>query len=383
MYDLEQLLSDEHVRAGLISAVRDGKPPPLLRSVKIKVTARCNLRCVMCKYGRGEKPPELDTARFLALIDELVDAGTRKVHFSGGEVFMRRDFIELAGRAAERNMKVAMTSNLTLLTKEKAKRLLHHKINSISTSLDGATRKSHEAVRGIPGSFKKTVNGIELLRAVRERRGQKTRLRVNFVMMRQNFRDYPKLLALAGDLGVTDVVPMPVDSSDVHVRLSKRLMREYNEAIAPEVHLLRERYGFSTHESLVYPFGRSAEELKASKRGRYAHGEYKKELCFAPWLHMFIAWNGLVYLCCMTNGKHEPVGDLSSQSVREVFCGERFEALRAAFLQERLKPCHRCDMMTKENRFIRARLPELAGTSLENNTLSNNTSSPPRRLTVL
>lgn len=360
MYDVKQLLSDGSVRESLAHAVTEGGPPPLLRSVKIKVTARCNLRCVMCKYGRGEKPPELDTARFLTLIDQLAEAGTRKIHFSGGEVFMRRDFIELAGRSAQHGMKVAMTSNLTLMTKEKAKRLLRHKINSISTSLDGATRKSHEGVRGVPGSFKKTVAAIELLRDIRERRGQRTRLRVNFVMMRQNFRDYPKLLTLAGELGVTDVVPMPVDSGDENVRLSKRLMREYNEEVAPEVHALRAKYGFSTAESVVFPFGLSDADLKASKLGRYARGAYKKELCFSPWLHMFIAWNGLVYLCCMTNGKHEPVGDLSKESVRDVFWGQKFQNLRESFRVERLKACHRCDMVTRENQFIQAQLPKLA-----------------------
>ncbi|MCA9719555.1 MAG: radical SAM protein, partial [Myxococcales bacterium] len=211
MYDVPALLEEPALLEPLAASVR-GEPPRYLRSVKIKLTARCNLRCVMCRYGKGWSPPELAGARMLEVIDELAQLGCRKVHFSGGEVLVRRDFEALVGRAAAASLKVTFTSNLTLLDKARAKALMRHKISSISTSLDGATARVHERVRGIPGSFRRTLRALRLLARERARRGRRTRLRVNFVMMRDNFRDYPELITLAAEHGATDVVPMPVDS---------------------------------------------------------------------------------------------------------------------------------------------------------------------------
>lgn len=352
MYDVESLTREPLLLEPLRRSVHEGAPPLFLRSAKIKLTARCNLRCVMCKYGRGWAPEELDGARFREVMDELAELGCRKVHFSGGEVLARRDFESIAGRAAEVGMKVTLTSNLTLLTKDRAKALMRHKISSVSTSLDGADAKTHERVRRIEGSFKKTLRGMRFIGRERARRGRRTRLRVNFVMMRSNFRCYPELIRIAVDSGATEVHPMPVDSKSDELRLSKRMIREYNAEIAPRVREVRERLGLRLDPQLIYPFGRAHLEVVESAQGRYAGGYYRDHLCYAPYTHMFVAWDGNVYLCCMTNGRIESLGNLGSESVRDVFLGERFEAIRRGMEAARLPSCHACDMFTSENRAL-------------------------------
>lgn len=350
MYDVEAIAREPLLLEPLKRSVYDDAPPAYLRSLKLKLTARCNLKCVMCRYGRGWAPPELTTADWTRVLTEASELGCRKVHFSGGEVLVRPDFEELVAVAARGRIKVTFTSNLTLLTKERAKRLLHHKIGGISTSLDGASAKVHERVRGIPGSFKRTLRALGWIRCYRS--GARPRLRINFVMMRDNFRDYPALLRLAADLGAVDVVPMPVDTKRSKLRLSKRLIREYNSAIAPEVRELRHALGMPVTEGAVYPFGRADQELTLSREGEYASGYYVNHLCYAPYLHAFAAWDGKVYLCCMTNGRIEALGDLGHQSLKQVFWGERFQAIRRSMLQARLAACHTCDMVLGENRAL-------------------------------
>jgi len=177
-------------------------------------------------------------------------------------------------------------------------------------------------------------------------------LRINFVMMRDNFRDYPDLLRLAGDVGAVDVVPMPVDTKQTKLRLSKRLIREYNAEIAPRVAELRQELGMPLSEVAIHPFGRTEDALALSRQGEYANGYYVDHLCFAPYLHAFAAWDGKVYLCCMTNGRIEALGDLSKQSLRDVFLGDRFQDLRRRMLEARLASCHACDMMLSDNRAL-------------------------------
>lgn len=348
MYDVEAIAREPLLLEPLRRSVAEGTPPAYLRSLKLKLTARCNLRCVMCRYGRGWAPPELGTDDWTRVLTEAGELGCRKVHFSGGEVLVRPDFERLVAVAARQNMKVTFTSNLTLLTKERAKRLLHHKISAISTSLDGASAKVHERVRGIPGSFKRTLRALGWIQ--RYRTGDRPRLRINFVMMRENFRDYPELIRLAGELGAVDVVPMPVDTKQTKLRLSKRLIREYNAEIAPRVAELRQQHGMPLSEVAIHPFGRTQGALALSHQGDYANGYYLEHLCFAPYLHAFAAWDGKVYLCCMTNGRIEALGDLSQQSLKDVFLGERFQDMRRRMLEARLPSCHACDMMLSDNR---------------------------------
>lgn len=376
MYDIAQLIDEAELREPLFKSFEQLSPPPYLRSVKIKLTARCNLKCIMCRYGRGWAPPELSTERFQAILGEMADLGCRKVHFSGGEILVRKDFEAIAQKAADVGMKVTLTSNLTLLTKQRAKALLNNRISGISTSLDGASAKVHESVRKIPGSFKRTLRGIEYI----GRYGGKhpPKLRVNFVMLRQNFRDYPSLIRLVGERGATDLVPMPVDTKRAELRLSRRLIEEYNTEIAPQVLELRQQYKFPLGNEYIYPFGRSKRNLDQAQAGNYALDYYKREQCFAPWLHLFVAWDGKVSLCCMTNGRIEPLGDLANMSVSEVYQGAAFQTIRAQMKAARIPSCHACDMYLEENRALNAAL----GTSTPNTplTLAPALNQQPRRL---
>lgn len=352
MYDLESLVREPLLLDPLAEAVEGRSEPAFLRSAKIKITARCNLRCTMCRYGKGLDLPELPADRWAEVSRELAVLGARKVHFSGGEVLVRRDFEDVVHAAADAGLKVTFTSNLTLLTKGRAKGLSRAKLSSVSTSIDGATARTHDRIRGIPGAFDRTWRGISWLARERTRRGRRTRLRVNFVMMRANFREYPELLLRARDAGVTEVHPMPVDSQSDRVRLSRRLIRLYNESIAPRVLEIRKASGYATDDAFVFPFGRGGLEVLDSAQGRYAGSYYRDRLCHAPWLHLFIAWDGKVYLCCMTNGRIEPLGNVRGASVSEVFRGPGFRAIRDAMRSARLPSCHACDMFLRENRLL-------------------------------
>jgi radical SAM protein with 4Fe4S-binding SPASM domain len=196
---------------------------------------------------------------------------------------------------------------------------------------------------------------------VRARRGLRTRLRVNYTILRANYQEYPALVALAASVGATELHPMPVDDSadrNGH-RLSRRLIDDYNQRIAPLVLEERSRAGLSTDERFVYPFGRGRHAEGESAAGNYAGGYYRDRLCYAPYTHLFVAWDGKVYLCCMTNEKIEPLGDLSVEHVADVFRGERFQAMRRRMERERLDACHRCDMFLDENRTLDAALRRL------------------------
>ena len=63
-------------------------------SVQLDVTYRCNERCVHC-YLDHDDHGEMTTAEICGVLDQLAEAGIFFLIFSGGEVFMRRDFFEI------------------------------------------------------------------------------------------------------------------------------------------------------------------------------------------------------------------------------------------------------------------------------------------------
>ena len=65
----------------------------------LDVTYRCNERCVHC-YLDHDDHGEMTTAEIKGVLDQLAEAGVFFLTFSGGEVFLRRDFFEFSNTPA-------------------------------------------------------------------------------------------------------------------------------------------------------------------------------------------------------------------------------------------------------------------------------------------
>ncbi len=161
------------------------------------MTRRCNLKCVHC-YAHAleeEGKDDISTEQGKALIDDLAAFGAPVMLFSGGEPLVRKDLIELAHYATGKGMRAVVSTNGTLITKEKAKELKEVGLSYVGISLDGG-EEIHDRFRAVPGSFKKALKGIENCQA----EGLKVGLR--FTINKRNAQEVPKLFELVRDLEV-------------------------------------------------------------------------------------------------------------------------------------------------------------------------------------
>ena len=129
--------------------------------VVFNCTRRCNLKCVHC-YSDSENidyTDELTTDEARRVIDDLSDFGAPVLLFSGGEPLMRPVVEELIGCARERGLRAVISTNGTLITKERARRLGDLGLSYVGVSLDGL-EKTHDTFRRVPGAFKKALEGI-------------------------------------------------------------------------------------------------------------------------------------------------------------------------------------------------------------------------------
>ncbi|MBF0209951.1 MAG: 12,18-didecarboxysiroheme deacetylase [Desulfamplus sp.] len=126
------------------------------------MTRRCNLRCVHC-YAQSEDisyDNELTHEESLAMIDDLAQFGAPVLLFSGGEPLVHPRLAEYAEYAVKKGMRAVISTNGTLITKEKAKILKEIGLSYVGISLDGL-EETHDKFRGVKGSFKKALEGIK------------------------------------------------------------------------------------------------------------------------------------------------------------------------------------------------------------------------------
>ncbi len=133
--------------------------------VLFEVTHRCNLPCKHCYLPDHRDHGELSLDEIRALFDELAAAGTLFLTLTGGEVLSRRDFREIVDAAAARGFAIKILTNATLVSDEIARHWRDAGVLEVSVSVYGADAATHDAVTDLPGSFARTMAGIERLRA--------------------------------------------------------------------------------------------------------------------------------------------------------------------------------------------------------------------------
>jgi radical SAM protein with 4Fe4S-binding SPASM domain len=131
------------------------------------LTDHCNLSCTHCysRSGPGRATEgEFSTAEAFRVIDDLAAMGVPLILFTGGEPLMREDIWELARHARNRGLKMALSTNGTLLTPEIARRIKECGIEYAGISLDGALAETHDRFRNSPGAFEKTIRAFAACR---------------------------------------------------------------------------------------------------------------------------------------------------------------------------------------------------------------------------
>lgn len=136
--------------------------------VSIEVTHRCPLSCVHCYDNLPASDPaargsELTKDEHVRILDELVEAGTLWLLYTGGEIFLRPDFLDIFLAAKKRGFIVTLFTNGTLITPRVADFLADWRPFTVEISLYGATARTYEAVTGVKGSYERCLRGVRLL----------------------------------------------------------------------------------------------------------------------------------------------------------------------------------------------------------------------------
>jgi MoaA/NifB/PqqE/SkfB family radical SAM enzyme len=330
-------------------AAVDEKRPYKPLYVKIKLFYGCNLKCEMCSHWRETREPPISIDRFKEILTELAALGCQKVHFSGGESMLRPRVPELVAHAASLGIRPVMTSNGTLIDKEKAKALVEAGLRGINISIDSPDRKTHDRIRGVRGAWKAACRAVTLFRRYAHK--GKITVRINTVVGRSNYDTLAAMPDLAHSLGADALNLIAIDDHcGEHLSPRKADLLRYNTEIAPQLAERALALGLFRSAEEAYIFGQDETDIKRARRGQYALGWYDKHPCHIPWMHSLIDYNGLVYVCCMTREQIPPLGDLKTSTFAEIWNGPAYQQVRGLMHPPALAPCRRCDDFLIENR---------------------------------
>jgi len=238
-------------------------------TVHIDVTYRCNERCVHCYLDHDDKG-EMSTQEIKNVLDQLAEAGVFFLVFSGGEVFMRRDFLELVEYARRLQFNVKVKTNAVMIHEAEAKRMRELGVEQVQISVYSHRAEVHDAITKLPGSLKRTVNSIKFLKS------QGLKVTLSNVLMTVNRQDEGGTHALARELGVSYTLDPTVtpkldgDTSILSLRVNEDELEtlftnpdlvgnveEYCKAPAPVDDDVMEGYSCSAGHTACYisPYG--------------------------------------------------------------------------------------------------------------------------------
>lgn len=132
-------------------------------SVLIEVCYTCNEDCIHCCIDNHKKQG-LSLKQYEKLFDQLVEAETFFITLTGGEAFIRPDFLEIVRAARKRRLSVTIFTNGTLLNSNIIRQLKSLYVHEIHISVYSAKPEIHDYITKKHGSFLKSVANIKELR---------------------------------------------------------------------------------------------------------------------------------------------------------------------------------------------------------------------------
>ena len=153
-----------HNARALHHAPRDFAQTPL--NIYWEMTQSCSLACRHCRATAmpNPHPNEMTYEQGVAFLRQIPEFGQPmpQLILTGGDPLNRPDLDLLIDEARKLGIGVSITPAATAkLTRELLMRLKAHGVDALGLSLDGSTAEKHDAIRGVPGTFHRTMLALQ------------------------------------------------------------------------------------------------------------------------------------------------------------------------------------------------------------------------------
>lgn len=300
------------MNATLSQAFAQGNHPTSIafpKAVTLTTTLKCNYRCRMC-YQQSFKG-EVDWEVVEKLRDILPFAQTLQIF--GGEPLLYPRIQELFALAHEHRAAITAISNGSLLTEAMCHSIVDNGVFHIKFSLDAGTPGTYKAIRG--GNFFKVLGGIARISQLKAQRGlHLPDMQGNFLAMRSNVAELPKLVVIAAEIGLTRInVFYPNILTEDMVDECVYFHQDHCDEHLMKAQETAQRHGISIELPTLFKDSTPVLDYATKRK------------CFDPWDTLIVDVDGTVSICC---GGYPKVGNLKEQDFQDIWNSEAVQRIR-------------------------------------------------------
>ena len=286
-------------------------------TLSIEPTTSCNLRCPECPSGlRAFSRPigMLEKGLFEQLVEQSKTHLTWLHLYFQGEPFLNPRFLEMVTYADSRKIFTSTSTNAHYLSEKNVTDMLDSGLKQLIVSMDGITQEIYEKYR-IGGNLEKVQKGIQLVLSERKK-AQKTfpRVVLQFLVTGLNEHQIPKLKAWSEEMGVDELQLKTTQIYD---------FEDGSELIPADL-------GYARY----IPDGKGKWKLKKKIENK----------CWRMWQGAVSTWDGKIVPCCFDKDAHHVMGELSKNTLPEIWNSASYTSFRGQLLQDRnqIEICRNC-----------------------------------------
>lgn len=169
-------------------------------SATFELTTQCNFKCGFCYVCNRDDnkqfqlvKKEKSTRDWLYMLEEAAKLGLLYATFTGGDVFVRKDFEEIYCKSYEMGLRPIVNTNAALIDASTIKLLKKYPPVRIEISLYGMSDATYEKVCGVNGAYEKVINVIHALKQ------NNIQILIKALALRPLLADYAKMAEFVHD----------------------------------------------------------------------------------------------------------------------------------------------------------------------------------------
>ncbi len=278
-------------------------------SISFEPTTSCNLRCPECPSGmRAFTRPTgmLKKDFFRQTIDDVYKELLYLIFYFQGEPFLNPDFLEMVKYAHDKGIYTATSTNAHYLNDEKAKRTVESGLDRLIISIDGTTQDVYKQYR-VGGNIEKVLQGARnIIKWKKELNSKTPFVFFQFLVVKPNEHQIEDIKLLAKEIGVDQV------------RFKTAQVYDYENDphnLIPTI----DKYS---------RYRKDANGNMQSKSGMKNH-------CWKLHHANVITWDGMVVPCCFDKDAMHRLGNLQTQSFKEIWHNNNYKQFRSELMKSR------------------------------------------------
>ena len=245
----------------------------------------------MCPFWK-RSTTDLSLESEKTILRRIYDSGVCGIAFEGGEPLLRKNLVEILDYSRSLPLQTSLITNGTLL-ESKIDEIAPYINGGIYVSLDGID-KTHDAIRGVSGCFKKAIEGISAA-------SKRIPVAINTTIMAENIHEIEDLVKLAKELDVN--ISVAVAHEYCNAKVSAPTSQEISEVAGKLVELKKK--GYPLINSISYF------EVIAKK---------KKWVC-KPWSTINVSPEGYLVLPCYVRNEYATTISVFETSIKTAISG--------------------------------------------------------------